>query len=76
MSDESRETRDKAAEGYETAAAELERAAARLKTTARHFREGDVPRGCAHAWAAHGNVLAADRLLEEQAELHATKAQA
>jgi hypothetical protein len=37
---------------YEEAAAELEAAVRHLRTTAGHFRDANVPRGCAHSWAA------------------------
>ena len=38
----------------ETAAAELDRAAAHCRTAAAHFREREIPRAAAHAWAAFG----------------------
>lgn len=67
--------REQAAEHYEEAAAELERAVQHLRTTARHFREGEVPRGCAHAWAATGHIKTAETLLNALAVLHAAKSQ-
>lgn len=69
------DSREQAAEAYETAAAEFEQAAAHLKATARHFREGDIPRGCAHAWSARGNAVTGAKLLDELAETHAAKSQ-
>lgn len=61
---------------YEEAAAELEVAAKHLRITASHHRARNVPRGCAHAWAATGHVLNAQELLEQHAMLHATKVSA
>ena len=63
-----------AASLYDEAAAELERGAARSRRAAEHFRNGDVPRGTAHAWATRGHVLAASRHLDEQAEMHRERA--
>jgi hypothetical protein len=59
-----------AAQLYETAAEELESAAAHARRAAEHFRNGDVPRGTAHAWATRGHVLAAEKPLDEQALEH------
>jgi hypothetical protein len=56
---------------YEEAAAELDLAAQHCRTAARHFRDGEVPRGAAHGWAAHGHVLEAQGRLREQALRHA-----
>ena len=57
----------------ETAAAELDRAAAHCRTAAAHFREKEIPRAAAHAWAAFGHILTAEASLEEQARTHAEK---
>ena len=62
-----------AARRYEQVAAELTAAAAHLRTCAGHFRDGEVPRGCAHAFAAHGHMRAADAALTELAIEHAGK---
>lgn len=64
---------DAAASLFERAAAELEQAARHCRTAAGHMREREVPRGAAHAWAAHGHVVRAAALLEEQARVHAQK---
>ena len=64
---------ERAASLFESAAGELELAARHCRTAARHMREREVPRGAAHAWAAHGHVLGAAALLEEQARMHADK---
>jgi hypothetical protein len=65
------ERMEDAAQLYERAAAELKAAAAHCETAARHFRDGEVPRGAAHAWAARGHVLNAERELDAQARTHA-----
>lgn len=44
--------REQVVERYDAAADELERAVAHLRTAARHCREQEILRGCAHAWAA------------------------
>jgi hypothetical protein len=62
-----------AASLFERAAGELELAARHCRTAAGHMREREVPRGAAHAWAAHGHVVRAAALLEEQARTHADK---
>jgi len=60
-----------AASLFDRAGVELELAARHCRTAAGHMREREVPRGAAHAWAAHGHVLRAGTLLEEQARIHA-----
>jgi hypothetical protein len=72
--DDVRERLEAAAALYEDAAAELERGAAHCRVTAEHFRNGEVPRAAAHAWATRGHVLAASRRLDEQAEEHRLRA--
>ena len=63
-----------AAARYERSAEELEAAVHHLRVAAQHFREQNVPRGCAHAFAAHGHMHQARTLLDENAVLHASKA--
>jgi CelD/BcsL family acetyltransferase involved in cellulose biosynthesis len=58
---------------YDAAAEELEQAAKHCRTAARHFRDQEVPRGTAHAWAALGHIRAAEESLEAQARTHAGK---
>ena len=58
---------------FDRAAEELDQAARHCRTAAGHMRQREVPRGAAHAWAAHGHVLRAGALLEEQARVHAEK---
>ena len=62
---------DRVAELYDRVAAELERAAAHASVAAQHFRDENVPRGAAHAWATQGHVREAQTLLDEQAREHA-----
>jgi hypothetical protein len=56
---------------HDEAAAELERALGHVRVAAQHFRDGEVPRGAAHAWAARGHLSKAESLLDEQAREHA-----
>jgi hypothetical protein len=58
---------------YEAAAAELDQAARHCRTAAHHFREREIPRAAAHAWAAVGHVRIANDSLEDQARTHARK---
>lgn len=62
-----------AAQRYEDAADELERAVQHLRTTARHFRDMEVPRACAHAFAAQGHLYTTEAILKELAVLHAAR---
>jgi hypothetical protein len=62
-----------ASELYEQTAAELESAAKHCRTAAGHFRDEEVPRGAAHAWAALGHVLNAQDSLHRQAREHASR---
>lgn len=64
---------EEAARLYDTAAEELELAAKHCRTAARHFRDEEVPRGAAHAWAAYGHIRTAEDALDEQARAHARK---
>jgi HEPN domain-containing protein len=73
MTEESQET---AAAELESAADELERAVAHLRVAARHFREGEIPRACAHAFAAEGHMIEARRQVEHRAVVHRTKSHA
>jgi cation transport regulator ChaB len=71
---EVRERLEQAAQLYEAAAAELDTAAAHARRAAEHFRNGDVPRATAHAWAARGHLLAAGQSLDAQALEHRLRA--
>ena len=63
------------AQRYEDSAHELDRAAAHLRIAAQHFRAHDVPRGCAHAFAAYGHMHVVQRQIDEHAADHRAKAQ-
>jgi len=63
---------EEAAPLHESAALELE-LAAHCRTTATHFRDGNVPRAAAHAWAALGHLREAEAALEAQAREHARR---
>ena len=62
---------DAAAALLDAAAVDLDEAAKHCRTAAGHFRNGEVPRAAAHAWAARGHVLGAQAALDEQAREHA-----
>ncbi len=74
MSDPTGMVFEDGAERYDLAAAELDLAARHLRTAAGHFRAREQARGCAHAWAARGHELRATGLLDDLAQLHASKA--
>jgi hypothetical protein len=57
----------------EDAAAQLERAAAHCRVAAGHFRDREVPRAGAHAWAAVGHLANARDALSRQARDHAAR---
>lgn len=65
---------DKQTKLYEQAAKELDVAAAHLRTTAKHFRNKEVPRACAHVFAAQGHLSTVHKIIEDHALLHASKA--
>lgn len=71
-----RERFEAAAGLYDRAAEELERAVAHCRVAAEHFRNREVPRGAAHAWAALGHVLEAEDRLYEQAREHRLRSKA
>jgi len=58
---------------YDEAAKELDLAARHCEVAAQRFRNSDVPRGTAHAWAARGHVLEAEARLDEQAREHSER---
>lgn len=70
-----RQTPTEVAQQYEQIAAELEAAAKHLRITAQHFREREVPRGCAHTFAAQGHLHQAQTQLATLAVLHASHSQ-
>jgi hypothetical protein len=62
------------ADQYEASARELDDAAAQLRIAAGHFRDRDVARGCAHAFAAYGHMRVAQRQIDDHAIEHRLKA--
>lgn len=68
------EAREQMAGTLERVISELETQIRHLQHAAQHYRAADVPRACAHLWAARGHHLNAAGLLDEAAHLHATKA--
>lgn len=59
---------------YDAIVSELRVAAAHGEDCARHFRDGDVPRGCAHAFALEGHLRNVLRDMEALSIEHAAKA--
>ena len=59
--------------GYEASADQLEMAARHLRVAAKHYQDGEVPRGCAHGFAALGHLVNGQKLLEANAVLHASQ---
>ena len=55
------------------AATQLEQAAAHARRAAEHFRNREVPRATAHAWAARGHLLQAEERMDAQAREHAQR---
>ena len=60
---------------YDALAAELESARDHARTAASHFRAGEVPRGCAHAFALEGHLHKVRAELDALAMLHAERSQ-
>ena len=58
---------------YEETAAQLEQALAHCRTAAQHFRDQEIPRAAAHAWAVRGHLLEAQECLDRQAREHAER---
>jgi hypothetical protein len=69
----SESTLEDAALIYESVADELEQATRHCRIAAKHFRDHEVPRAAAHAWAAFGHVRIAEDSLDAQARTHARK---
>ncbi|KAF0242850.1 MAG: hypothetical protein FD180_3701 [Planctomycetota bacterium] len=63
-----------AATRLDSIARELESAALHARTAAGHFRQGNVPRAAAHAFAAIGHSAGAGRVIEDVARSHAKRA--
>lgn len=67
--------RDEVAAVFKEAAAKLDRAAAHCRIAALHYENREVPRGCAHAFAALGDMKHAENAIDGNAIFHAGKAQ-
>jgi hypothetical protein len=76
MTDEAKQRLEAAAQLFDTAAEELDKAAAHARRAAEHLRDGEIPRGGAHAWATRGHLLAAEKSLDEQALEHRLRSRA
>jgi hypothetical protein len=70
VGDERQARLEGAAASYDAAAEELEHGAAHARRAAEHFRDGEVPRATAHAWAAFGHLKASEDSLLQQAREH------
>ncbi len=55
------------------AAQELDLAAEHCRVASTHFRNKEIPRGAAHAWAAYGHLTEAQERMRDQAREHATR---
>lgn len=75
MEDGVPEPLERTAQLRDQAADELEQAVAHCRVAAEHFRNREVPRGTAHAWAARGHVLEPNDRLDEQAREHARRSE-
>ena len=67
--------RDEVVEKFRAAAEKPERVAARCRIAAKHYVDRDVPRGCAHAFAALRDIGIAQEWIDYTSKLHAGKAQ-
>ena len=63
-----------AANDFMRAAKELEEAAKHYKASSIHFANNEVPRGCAHAFAAEGHILKAKEIIDQRSKVHSEKA--
>ncbi|MEM8766112.1 MAG: hypothetical protein AAGE43_01610 [Pseudomonadota bacterium] len=66
--------RDDVAAAFRLAAEKLDRAAAHCRIAAQHYSNREIPRGCAHAFAALGDMRIAENAIDDNAMLHAGKA--
>ena len=75
MEEHPNQDREDTAARYDQCAEDLLAAADHARIAAQHYRDGEIPRGCAHAWAAYGHTTKAHILLDQNAILHSSKAQ-
>jgi hypothetical protein len=66
--------RDEVAAAFKKAAVKLDRAAAHCRIAALHYENHEIPRGCAHAFAALGDIRQAEAAIDANAILHSGKA--
>ncbi len=59
------------AKQYDSIAQELVKAADHYRTAARHFRNQEIPRGSAHAYAGLGHINKAELLIKSESIKHA-----
>lgn len=62
---------ERTAKQYDAIAKELEQASLHYKTAAKHFRDAEIPRGTAHAYAGWGHMNKAEILLKAESIHHA-----
>ena len=67
------QTRDQQAKRFDDIAREAEALAAHARTAAQHFRNGEIPRAGAHAFAAEGHCAQLRDFLEQAAKEHAAR---
>jgi hypothetical protein len=67
------DARDEAAQLLDGVAEELRQSEAHVRVAAQHFRDREIPRACAHEWAARGHLLKALEGLDEQAREHSER---
>lgn len=65
--------RDETAQLLDDVAEELRQSEAHVRVAAQHFRNREIPRACAHQWAARGHLLKALEGLDEQAREHSER---
>ena len=68
------DARDEAASLLDNVAEQLREAEAHVRVAAQHCRDREVPRACAHQWAARGHLLRALEGLDTQAKEHSEHA--
>lgn len=66
--------RDEVAAAFNEVAEKLDRAAAHCRIAALHYENREVPRGCAHAFAALGDLKQAQSSIDANAVFHSGKA--
>lgn len=65
--------RDETALLLDGVAMELRESESHVRVAAQHFRDREIPRACAHQWAARGHLLKALEGLDDQAREHSER---